>query len=88
MLDFRESNRGGHALQRLPHDGLGSAGLASVVQPQHQQEDLLVLPHATHLPSLEARQAVSSHASHLDVCWSVYISGTKYLVRLASLGNH
>ena len=61
MVNFRESNSWSHALQRLAHDGLGGAGLAGVVQPHHQQEDLLVLPHAPDLPALETRTTVASH---------------------------
>ena len=64
MLHFREPHCGRHALQGLPHNGLGGAGLAGVVQPQHQQEDLLVLPDAAHLPALEAGQTVPSHGCH------------------------
>ena len=64
MLDFREAHSRRHALQGLPDNRLGRAGLASVVEPQHQQEDLLVLPHTPHLPALEAGQTVASHGFH------------------------
>ena len=53
VVHFREAHGRSHTLQGLPHDGLGGAGLARVVQPHHQQEDLLVLPHAPHLPTLK-----------------------------------
>ena len=71
MLHFRESHCGRHALQRLAHDGLGGAGLAGIVQAQHQQEDLLVLPHAPNLPALEAGQTVPSHGLNTD--WSHWL---------------
>ena len=65
MINFREPDCGSHALQRLAHDGLCGAGLAGVVQPHHQQEDLLVLPHAPDLPALETRTTVASHITIL-----------------------
>ena len=69
MLHLGEPHGGRHALQRLPHDGLGGAGLAGVVQAQHQQEDLLVLPDAAHLPALETGETVASHGFHSN--WSL-----------------
>ena len=65
MVDFRESHGGRHALQGLPHDGLGGAGLARVVEPHLQYST--VQYSAVQYSTVQYSTVVEPHHQEVDL---------------------